>query len=188
MPRLGVSFDEVAAVADSMMAEGLTPTIRIVRERLGTGSLNTIHNHLTAWREALPQFTSEMIELPATIATAFSKEIGRAKSEAKAESEARLVIFQTEAAELAADGKKREDEREVLLEELKVITTDREMLRGTLQEQSGEIDRLTKENDRERYAAEQARTEVAQIRNKIDMQAERLLELSAIIDQLTTKN
>ncbi|PRD67253.1 hypothetical protein C6P61_17445, partial [Malikia spinosa] len=48
MARAGIQFEQVAAVADTLMGEGQLPTIRAVRERLGdTGSPNTIHKHLT---------------------------------------------------------------------------------------------------------------------------------------------
>ena len=53
MARQGITFEQVAAVADALAGEGQQPTIRAVREKLGdTGSPNTIHKHLTAWREA----------------------------------------------------------------------------------------------------------------------------------------
>ncbi|HIA1771049.1 TPA: DNA-binding protein, partial [Salmonella enterica] len=40
---------------EAVRYEGQQPTIRAVRERLGdTGSPNTIHKHLAAWREARP--------------------------------------------------------------------------------------------------------------------------------------
>ena len=53
MARQGITFEQVAAVADALAGEGQQPTIRAVRERLGdTGSPNTIHKHLAAWREA----------------------------------------------------------------------------------------------------------------------------------------
>ena len=55
MARQGITFEQVAAVADALAGEGQQPTIRAVRERLGdTGSPNTIHKHLAAWREARP--------------------------------------------------------------------------------------------------------------------------------------
>lgn len=55
MARQGITFEQVAAVADALAGEGQQPTIRAVREKLGdTGSPNTIHKHLTAWREARP--------------------------------------------------------------------------------------------------------------------------------------
>ena len=57
MARQGITFEQVAAVADALAGEGQQPTIRAVREKLGdTGSPNTIHKHLTAWRAANGQF------------------------------------------------------------------------------------------------------------------------------------
>lgn len=188
MARPGVSLDQVAAVADKMVAEGLCPETKSVRDRLGTGSPNTIQIHLTAWREIHPKNRSATIELPASIIYAISQEIERVRLEAKADAEAQLMIIQAEASELALSGEKQETEREEFLKELIAITTNRDMLRGMAQEQAAEIDRLTNENKQERCGAERARAEVTQIRDKIVMQAERLSEMSATIDQLTTKN
>ena len=65
MARQGITFEQVAAVADALAGEGQQPTIRAVRERLGdTGSPNTIHKHLTAWREARPVAAAAAQELP----------------------------------------------------------------------------------------------------------------------------
>lgn len=188
MPRIGISFDEVAAVADRMVAESISPTIKSVREQLGTGSPNTIHRHLTVWREVLPKIAAASSDVSASIITAISQELGRVKSEAKAEIESRLVVVQAEAAELAASGEALEADLDELLEGLKVMTTDRDMLRGILQEQASEIERLNKENERERYSAEQARTEVAQWRNKLETMDEKLITQSATIDELKTLN
>lgn len=186
MPRTGISFEEVAAIADSLTAEGVTPSIKNVRERSGTGSPNTIQRHLAAWRETVPHSTVT-VELPASILAAINQEIIRSRAEAKAELEAKLVLVQGEAAELAGLGEMLEANQEVLFEEIETLKTNRDMVRGKLQEQASEIDRLTREIERERYGAEQARIELAQIRNRIDIQADKIAEQSVIIDQLTTK-
>lgn len=188
MPRNGISFDQVAAVADVMLAEGDNPTNKSVRERLGTGSGNTIHRHLSMWREARPQLATTSAELPGNILKAIIQEIDRARSEARAEIEDRLVVVQAEAAELAATGEALEADLDKVVEERSALTTNRDRLLGQLQEQTTEIQRLSRENERERYSAEQARIEVAQTRNKLDMQAEKLLELSTSIDTLTAAN
>lgn len=185
MPRIGVSYDEVAAIADGMMAEEVCPTIKAVRERLGSGSCNTIHRHLSAWREARPQLAAAMPELPVSIINAFSREIDRAKSEARAGLEGQLVVSQAEAAELAATGESLETGLDKLTDELGEMSADRDVLKGKLQEQAGEIDRLSRENERERYSSESARIEVAQVRNKLEMQTDRLIEQSATIEALT---
>ncbi len=44
-----ISRDEVFATADTLLVEGLRPTIDRVRVRLGRGSPNTINDHLDAW-------------------------------------------------------------------------------------------------------------------------------------------
>lgn len=186
MPRIGISYEQVAAAADGLVADNISPTMKSVRERLGgTGSGNTIHKHLSAWRSTRPLLSATSIELPSTILLAICQEIDRARAESRSEIEDRLVISQAEAAELAATGESLEADLDNLTEELGAMSTDRDVMLRKFQEQASEIERLSRENERERYAAEQARTEVAQIRNRIDIQEERLAEQSATIVSLT---
>ena len=92
MARQGITFEQVAAVADALAGEGQQPTIRAVREKLGdTGSPNTIHKHLTAWREARPVAAAAAPELPQALTAAIAAEIERAAAQARAEIEGRLV-------------------------------------------------------------------------------------------------
>ena len=42
MARTGVTFEQVSATADALAGEGKTPSITAVREKLGTGSPNTM--------------------------------------------------------------------------------------------------------------------------------------------------
>ena len=84
MARQGITFEQVAAVADALAGEGQQPTIRAVREKLGdTGSPNTIHKHLTAWREARPVAAAAAPELPQALTAAIAAEIERAASDRK---------------------------------------------------------------------------------------------------------
>ena len=119
MARQGITFEQVAAVADALAGEGQQPTIRAVREKLGdTGSPNTIHKHLTAWREARPVAAAAAPELPQALTAAIAAEIERAASRARGEIEGRLVQAQAEAAELAAAGEVLEGERDELAEQV----------------------------------------------------------------------
>ena len=52
MARPGISYEQVATVADALVGQGEKPSIQRIRERLGTGSPNTIHRHLKTWRAA----------------------------------------------------------------------------------------------------------------------------------------
>ena len=43
---MGIAYEQVQAAAKAIQAEGQQATIRAIRERLGTGSLGTIHKYL----------------------------------------------------------------------------------------------------------------------------------------------
>jgi chromosome segregation ATPase len=183
-----VSYDEVAAVADAITAENINPTISNVREQLGTGSRKTIHRHLAMWREQRPQIVTTQSELPVSIVNEISREITRAKCEARAEIEEKLVICQAEAADLAATGEALESKMESLREEFNALVTHRDRLQCQIQEQAAETERLTRENERERYGAEQARIEVAQARIKTTEQAGKIVEMSSLLEKLKAEN
>ena len=51
MARPGISYDAVHQVASALLAEGQTPTVQRVRERLGRGSHSTIAAHLRRFHE-----------------------------------------------------------------------------------------------------------------------------------------
>ncbi|WP_340367478.1 DNA-binding protein, partial [Marinobacter azerbaijanicus] len=46
MARTGITYEQVATVADALVGQGEKPSIQRIREQLGTGSPNTIHRHL----------------------------------------------------------------------------------------------------------------------------------------------
>lgn len=188
MPRKGISFDEVSAVADCMAAANDKVTIKSVRERLGRGSNNTIHKHLSTWRDKQPQFVPMPTEIPLAILTGITQELARVRQEARAEIEERLVIAQDEAHELAAAGEASEAEIENLEEENSALTKHRDQLQDHIREKDSEIERLMREVERERYGSEQARIETAQIRNRIDIQEGKILDFSATIEQLKSEN
>ena len=169
MARLGVSYEQVAAAADALVGAGQQPTIRSVRERLGdTGSPNTIHRHLSDWREARPVAPAAAPELPPALTAAFAQELSRAAAAVRGEIESRLVQAQAEAAELAAAGEALEAERDELLERVAALTRERDRQSGVLAQQ----------------AAEGARIEVASARLRVEAQAERVKDQAAEIARL----
>jgi len=184
MARPGVTFEQVAAVADAMIGEGQQPTIVAVRDRIGTGSPNTIHKHLTAWRAARPQATAAAPELPVSLTTAIAAEIEKAAANARAEVESKLVRAQAEAAELANAGEALETERDELLENVVELTTERDTLAGKAEQQAADIKAQAERIEREQQAAEAARVDLAKAQLKIEASAERLGEQAAEIERL----
>lgn len=184
MAREGITFEQVAAAADALVGEGQQPTIRAIRERLGTGSPNTVHKHLTAWREARPVAAAAAPELPQALTAAIAAEIERAAAQARAEIEGRLVQAQGEAAELAAAGEVIEAERDGLAEQVAELTRERDTLAGKAEQQAADLADQAQRIEREQQAAESARVELATARLKIEAQAERQTEQAAEIERL----
>lgn len=184
MARTGVTFEQVEAVADAIRGEGLQPTINAVRERIGTGSPNTIHRHLTAWRSARPQTVTIATELPTSLTSAIATEIERAAASARAEIESKLVQAQTEAAELANVGEALEVERDELIEQVAALTTERDTLAGKAEQQAADIKTQAERIEREQQAAEAARVELARAQLKIEASAEKLADQAAEVQQL----
>jgi colicin import membrane protein len=184
MARIGITFEQVAAAADAIIGEGSQPTIDAVRKRIGTGSPNTVHKHLTAWRAARPQATVAAPELPASLTAAIAAEIERAAASARAEVESKLVQSQSEAAELADAGESLETERDELLEQVAELTTERDTLAGKADQQAADIKAQTERIEREQQAAEAARVDLAKAQLKIESNAERLGEQAAEIERL----
>ena len=185
MARIGVTSEQVSAVADAQIGEGKQATIRAVRERLGDrGSPNTIQKHLSAWRDARPMAAAAALELPQTLAAAIAAEIGRAAAQARAEIEGRLVEVQTEAADLAMTGESLEDERDSLIAQMAVLTTERDTLAGKAAQQAADLVELTGRVEREQQAAEAARVELATARLRAEGLTERHAAQGKEVEQL----
>lgn len=71
MGRIGISYEEVAEMANQIQKEGRAPTLEAVRRALGTGSKTTLARYLQDWRNqrgieqasdlAIPQDLSEVV-------------------------------------------------------------------------------------------------------------------------------
>jgi hypothetical protein len=165
MAREGITAAQVAQAADALVGEGKQPTIRGVRDRLGGGSPNTVHRHLTAWQETRPPAVAAAPELPASLTASIAAEIERATAKARAEIEGYLVQAQTEAADLAQAGEVLEAEREALTEQVAALTRERDTLAGKAAQQAADLTQAQRR--RGAGAAESARVELVTARLRI---------------------
>lgn len=184
MARPGITYQEVAAAADSIVAAGENPTIQRVRAALGTGSPNTIHKHLTAWRDAAPIQERKAPELPADLQAAIVRELERQSAEARAELEKQLIQTRAEAAELAGTGEQLETDMDELTERNQSLSDECQGLRALTEERAQEIGKLEADLTREREAAETVRVQLAQALNKVESQGERITDLAAEVKEI----
>jgi colicin import membrane protein len=185
MSRPGITYDQVAHAADTLLAGGRNPTINGVRDALGdTGSPNTIHKHLTTWRSARPQSQAVARELPSKIIDAINAQIEQATASARAEVEGLLVQAMSEAADLAVAGAAMEIERDALAEQLAVLTTERDTIVGRAVQQLSDLADANERIERERKLAGDAQTEAAMTRIKIEGHADKLAEQARALERL----
>lgn len=174
MARPGITYDEVVSAIDTLIANGEDPTINRIREELGTGSPNTIHRHLVAWRSSQPVAQRKAPELPPELQAAIVREFERQSADARSEVEKALVATQKEAATLSKSGEELEEANAALEDENADLSAHKGRLQALADERQEEIKNLNGKLDAERKSLEEAHIEIARGRNKIES-----LELSA---------
>lgn len=185
MARIGVTFEQVAAVADGLLGEGSVPTIRAVRERLGDkGSPNTIHMHLLAWRAARPVAPASAPQLPQALTDAILAELERASSLARSAIEGSLVRAHDEAAELSAAGAEMEKKIEELQGLVENVTRERDTQAGVIAKQQADLDAAMARIAREQEGAESARRAAAKAGVRLEIQEVRLSAQAEEIERL----
>ncbi|ENZ77772.1 MULTISPECIES: DNA-binding protein [Ralstonia] len=168
MARQGISYEQVAAAADALVSEQLKPTLSALRERLGSGSMNTIHRHLSTWQGQQKPAARKLGEVNPRVLAALGAEISRAADDAVADAEAALAQAMAENAMLASIGEALEAERDALTQELQQVATERDKLAGKAAEQAAEIDRLNAEAERERAELASVRRALTQVELRLE--------------------
>ena len=64
MPRTGVTYDDVAESIHTLEKAGLKPSIRLIREKLGKGSLTTVAEHKRAYEAERAEGPTEALPDP----------------------------------------------------------------------------------------------------------------------------
>lgn len=165
-----ITYTQVAAVADAMTAENIQPQSINVRVLLGdTGSYGTIQRHLTKWRDSQPKAVAVPGVCPKTVTDAVNNEIAKATAEVRAELGSQLVIAQEESSNLAAVTEALEAELEKRTDEISVLSKQNDSLLVNEEKLVAEIQRLNDDRTRDRIIIEQGRTEIAQLRNKLEL-------------------
>lgn len=154
-----VTYEHVAIAAEQLKAEGLTPTAKLVRSRLGdVGSLGTIQRHLMEWRlgKGEPQQVARM--LPPEMQRAVFKFVDEEVSRINGELTQQVERQSREMADLAADN----EEHTRLVRQLRAELAEQAKLRDN---QDGQLTRLLDELKaaRDEIALQRRETELARL-------------------------
>ncbi|MHA6823952.1 DNA-binding protein [Ralstonia pseudosolanacearum] len=187
MARQGISYEQVSNAADALVAEQLKPTLPAVRERLGSGSMNTIHRHLTEWKSRQKPAARKLGDPNPRLLAALGNELSRVADDAAADAEAALAQVMAENVALASSGEALEAERDALQQELQQVATERDKLAGKAAEQAAEIERLNAESERERGELAAVRRALAQVELRLEAVPHLERDLSELRAQLATE-
>ncbi len=167
-----VTYDQAAAAADQLQAEGLPPTAKLVRSRLGdVGSLGTIQKHLMEWRSGQGDTQQVTRMLPPELQRAVFKFVDEEVSRINSELRHQVEQQTREIADLAADNA----EQTRLVSELRADLAEQARFKdnqdGQLTRLLDEVKAARDETALERREAELARHELAKMQSRLEAQA-----------------
>ena len=178
--RTGITFEQVAAVADAIAARGDRPTLRGVRAELGSGSMGTIQKHLAAWQGQRRQIVTSTATLPTEIQRVILSEIEREVDAARAELEAELAATKGDRDALADDNEAQADQIEQQTARLDEIEATSQQQAGRIAQLESDLETAWQATERERGVAEQARQALA----KAELRLEALPKVEAEVERL----
>lgn len=156
-----ITPEQVHAVADAIKAEGAKPTLRAVRERLGTGSMGTIANLLQVWRDGQERKAVADLTLPPALHRAILDSMASELAAGRAPLEAELAEQRQVSADLAEENERLAALLERQAESRDALAAERSAAEGRAVQLAVDLAAAREESARDRQAAEAARTECA---------------------------
>lgn len=170
MARPGVTREQIFTVADALAEEGIQPTVKVVRDRIG-GSYTTITPHLAAWKdERSGRGVANIPDMPETVLSAARTIWATAWNAGQA-------VIKTERDGLAAARRELDEERSELGEEIAALETK-------LETTAGERDALRQSLKDEETRHRQVKDEAGELRIENARLTERIANTQARAEEL----
>ncbi|AJW93575.1 hypothetical protein BM43_7620 (plasmid) [Burkholderia gladioli] len=179
-----ITTEQVDAIADAMKAEGVKPTLRGVRERLGTGSLGTVAKLLQRWKAGQERQPNAALAVPPALQRAIVDWMDQELTAARATLEAELADQQQAAADLASENERQGELIADRDAELEALSIDKAAAEGKATQLADDLDAAREEAAHERQAAEQARTELAKALLRLEAMPRLEADLAAVRAEL----
>lgn len=148
-----ITYEQVAEAAAKLAANGETPSVRRLREALGTGSNATIQTHLHHWQDQQRALPQPAIAASESFTRALASELARVRTEALAETAEALEQANTARLAAEAEAARVADDNEALrarIRELEERTMQDAGRIQVLEQQRSEL----RDIDKARQAAE----------------------------------
>ena len=167
---------QIIEAAEALSAEGITPTMEKVRERLGGGSFATISPVLRAWKAEHQAEVVQAQEAPPEAIEAGTKAAAVIWSAAMQTAASRIEDAETKAEERAAEA---EREREEALAEITRLEVEAGVINATAAQAVADLDTERQSHAETRTEAATAKTQAEERAGRIKDQAEALEQAKA---------
>lgn len=136
-----ITFGQVAQIADAMKAAGTRPTARAVRERIGSGSMGTIHNLLKQWQGKGPSEDDEdKPDLPQHVTDAIMDFVQTMTAERIEDMAEQLRDAQDAADDLARENERYSDQLDAGEETANTYRAEIGRLKGIIEQLRAQLD------------------------------------------------
>jgi len=176
-----ITFEQVAAAADSIKAQGSKPTSRAVREVLGSGSMATVCKFMQQWQGGQvhqSQVADDTLDM--AIVRAISNQIAIKVQEATLIASTQLADLQAEASAIITENERQAVEIEIQAVDLSSFQNQCAAYAGRVQQLESEAERLIADLAVERQAAESARIALAKAELRLEAVPRIEAEISAV--------
>ncbi|MDO8344428.1 MAG: DNA-binding protein [Cellvibrio sp.] len=171
-----------------MKIEGVKPTSRAVRERLGnTGSMGTINKLLGRWKSGQERQISAALVLPPALQRVLLEFMDNELTAARTTLEAELADQQQEAADLATENERQVIENDAQAETIEQLRSEVAAHQGRAGQLETDLTASREEAVRERSGAELARTELAKAQLRLEAMPRLEADLVAVREVLETE-
>jgi colicin import membrane protein len=190
MNMIDLTYSAVAAAAEALEQQGLEPSVRSVRDKLGGGSNTTVTPLLRKWKEARAARSGSRVQINPAIADLILAQIAEAAAEASNKAGARAKEAEEAFDELAKQ--MAEVEAQLNTSNASLAATQAQLLQhqGQLQERVREMDELRtlaaatvaeadQRAERERTQAEAVRQDLV----RSSLRLERVPDLEAAVEE-----
>ncbi len=169
MPRQPtITFEDVVAIADRLIAGGVKPTPRLILDEHGSGGLGTIYQLFKRWQARQELHIDGGLSLPPglqkTILDFMAQEIAGARQEL----ETNLAESEHRAADLARENERQAGVAEEQSDQLAMLHEKAALLEAHVEKLGHDLDEARDDARRERSAAEYTRTELAKAELRLE--------------------
>lgn len=184
--RAKVTNDQINAAIEQLNSEGIKPTIRAVRERLGAGSPNRIQPLLAAWHDSNKPAEAAQAVLSDSAQQTLADLLARERSSAVAAKLEEIAELKAQLDEITQTGQQLEDENERLDAANAQLDEQRSEAVTLASARQQRVEQLEAEQNRLQIQGQELTQQLATAQAQLAMQQQHNQQQQQRIDQLAT--